>query len=406
MTLNKGGGREAPRLDKELIRRYVLSRVFDLGWTTERFGRFDSMVSYRHSREASKPERIGKKYQWIAYHEILACIADRFQYRDLYAEAVGQRYDGPWQELLRDIDPSCTLGSTQGGTHSGGHSSSWWAKSEISDWGESINHRVWIAKEDDIPPFEELLIADDPNDNIRWVNLGAFLLWQQPLAVDADLSDSYQREINAFCTAYLIRSSDAEDFMKWAGGVNFWGRWMPEAPEMQRVFIGEYEWSRAFQHVYQEWHQDSDWVDPGKECPVPVHVPIIEYRAEERGYDCSIERGYGIKLPHPKLVRRLSLQWDAENSWYVDAMGNRAVFDPSVHEDGPSSLLIREDLLNQYLSAENLSLCWAVLGEKLCLGNRDSRKSPGIFNFSGAYRYADRSAEGSFRFGPAEPRVL
>ena len=405
-TLNKRGGRDAPRLNKQPIRRYVLWRVFDLGWTEERFGRFDSMVNYRHSREGSKPERIGKKYQWIAYHEILACIADRFQYRDIYDEDLEQAYDGPWQELLRDIDPSCTLGSTPGGTHSGGRSSSWWAETEISDWGETISHSAWIAREDGIPPIEELLIVDDPNDNSRWVNLGAFYLWQQPIPADTDIEGSAQREINAFCTGYLLRSRDAEAFMKWAEGVNFWGRWMPEAPEMRRVFIGECQWSMAFQHAYESWYGDNDWIVADRDCPAPVQVPVLEYQAEEQGYDCSIESGYMIRLPHPTMVRRLSLQWDAENSWYVDAMGNRAVFDPSVHEDGPSSLLIREDLLNQYLSAEDLTLCWAVLGEKLCLGNWESRQNPRIFTFSGAYRYADRSAVGSIRFNPVKPRDL
>ena len=403
---NRHGGRHAPRLDQRLIRRYVLWRVFDLGWTEERFGRFDSMVNYRHSREASKPERIGKKYQWIAYHEILACIADRFQYRDPYVEDVEQHYDGPWQEMLRDIDPSCTLRSTPGGTHSGGHSSSWWAKTDISDWGESISHRDWITDRDGLPQLEELLLVNDPNDNNRWVNLGAYYLWQQPTPADVGVGESDRRELHAFCTGYLVRSNDAEVFMKWAGGVNFWGRWMPEAPEMRRVFIGEYEWSRAFQHAYQEWYQDGDWIDPDRDCPVSVQVPVIGCQAEEQGYDCSIEIGYGIKLPHPSLVRRLSLQWDAENSWYVDAMGNHAVFDPSVHEDGPSSLLIREDLLNQYLSAEGLTLCWAVLGEKWCLGNWRSRQYHGALRLSGTYTYADRSIQGSIGFYPDEPKEL
>ena len=54
-----------PRFDLSLIQRYVFWRVFDLGWTTERFGNFDkAQMSY--GRESSKPERIGKKYQWIA----------------------------------------------------------------------------------------------------------------------------------------------------------------------------------------------------------------------------------------------------------------------------------------------------------------------------------------------------
>ena len=222
-TLNDRRRRHAPRLDQRLIRQYVLWRVFELGWTEERFGRFDSMVNYRHSREASKPERIGKKYQWIAYHEILACIADRFQYRDTYDEDLEQAYDGPWQELLRDIDPSCTLGSTPSGTHSGGHSSSWWAETEVSDWDEAISHSTWIAREDGIPRFEDLLIVDDPNDNSRWVNLGAFYLWQQPIPADTDIEHNGQRELNAFCIGYLLRSRDAEAFFKWAGRRQFLG---------------------------------------------------------------------------------------------------------------------------------------------------------------------------------------
>jgi hypothetical protein len=66
-------------LDLGIIQRYVLWRVFDLGWTTERFGAFDRFSIGQHGRDASKAERIGKKYQWIAYHEILAFISDRFQ---------------------------------------------------------------------------------------------------------------------------------------------------------------------------------------------------------------------------------------------------------------------------------------------------------------------------------------
>ena len=59
---------------------------FDLGWTVERFGDFDRMVNWNdHGDRQSKPERIGKKYQWIAYHEILAYIADHYQYRERFS---------------------------------------------------------------------------------------------------------------------------------------------------------------------------------------------------------------------------------------------------------------------------------------------------------------------------------
>ena len=71
-----------PRFDVRAIQRYVLWRVFDLGWTIERFGEFDRFSIGDHGRSANKPERMGKKYQWLAYHEILAHISDHYQYRE------------------------------------------------------------------------------------------------------------------------------------------------------------------------------------------------------------------------------------------------------------------------------------------------------------------------------------
>ena len=69
------------QFDARWIRRYILRRVFDMGWTPERFGYFDGYLIGYQDRRANKPERIGKKYQWIAYHEILAYISDHYQYQ-------------------------------------------------------------------------------------------------------------------------------------------------------------------------------------------------------------------------------------------------------------------------------------------------------------------------------------
>ena len=96
-----------PRFDVEAMQRYVFWRVFDLGWTIERFGEFDRFSIGDHGREANKPERMGKKYQWIGYHEILAYLSDHYQYREpSFSDEGGGQYEGPWQFRVRDIDPS------------------------------------------------------------------------------------------------------------------------------------------------------------------------------------------------------------------------------------------------------------------------------------------------------------
>ena len=122
-----------PRFDVRAIQRYVLWRVFDLGWTIERFGWFDRFSIGDHGRSANKPERMGKKYQWIAYHEILAYLSDHYQYREPSFNDEGDRqYEGPWQLHVREIDPSSTLRSTPGGTSWGPHKAAWWGDAEYA----------------------------------------------------------------------------------------------------------------------------------------------------------------------------------------------------------------------------------------------------------------------------------
>ena len=146
----KSGG--PPRFDVRAIQRYVLWRVFDLGWTIERFGEFDRFSIGDHGRSANKPERMGKKYQWIAYHEILAYLSDHYQYREPSFNDEGDRqYEGPWQLHVRDIDPSCTLRSTPGGTSWGPHKLAWWGDAEYAAWANELSHQAWLALETDIP---------------------------------------------------------------------------------------------------------------------------------------------------------------------------------------------------------------------------------------------------------------
>src|SRR5690606_32449584 len=62
------GANAPPTFDIDIIKRYVVKRVFELGWTRERFGYFDRVYLGYKGRSAEKPERMGKKYQWIALH--------------------------------------------------------------------------------------------------------------------------------------------------------------------------------------------------------------------------------------------------------------------------------------------------------------------------------------------------
>jgi len=113
--------------DISLARRWILSRVLELGWTAERSGSFDTLVSSYgyHSSHTCKPERMGKKYQWIAYHELLARLTDNLVFKGDDSAGTREPYLGPWQLDARDIDPSCLIRSTQREPWQA-HSNTWW----------------------------------------------------------------------------------------------------------------------------------------------------------------------------------------------------------------------------------------------------------------------------------------
>ena len=167
-----------PGFDLQVIQRYILQRVVSLGWTARRFGMFDSSLHFAgsHPHGTRKPERMGKKYQWIAYHEILAFMADNYQYHEQW-EAVHD-YQGPWQVGRRDIDPSSIMGSWAGeGETSNTRRPTWWAPLQYDNWRVDLPITSWTADASDVPALEQGLLITDPNDpDTRWVNAYCFQL--------------------------------------------------------------------------------------------------------------------------------------------------------------------------------------------------------------------------------------
>ena len=370
-------------------------RVFDLGWTTERFGYFDRFVIGYSGRDASKAERIGKKYQWIAYHEILAFVADHFRYRARFREEDGdQGYEGPWQDYLRDIDPSCTLRATPGGTSWDGHLPAWWGFARYEDWGEGVRPELWVKRYDDLPVVEDLLRVSCPHDGSRWLNLQGYFNWKQRTPADRESIDVERRELWYICTGYLVRAQDADAFLKWAEGVDFWGRWMPDPPEVYRMFLGEYGWSPASGYFQQQYFGDAEWMQPDRECPVKVRTTAFEYVREGKGLDCAIDEGYTLRLPCDELLRGLHSEWAGNGADYINIASGVVAFDPTAHANGPSALLLREDSLREFLARSELAICWTVLGEKRVLGAGFIPHHHAALRLTGAYVLGARGLTG------------
>ena len=390
--------------------RYILKRVFDLGWTLERFGKFDTFDIGDHGREAAKAERIGKKYQWIAYHEIMAYMLDQPGY-ELFG-VKSELYEGPWQIScrgvnIRDIDPSVTLRSNKGGSNSLSHKQSDWARGIYTGWKENDPPRVWITDENDWPVIEKLLESllkvNVMNEN--WLNLCGSFVWRRPEITSAEDFKLEGRQLSLGFTGYFVRNNKIEEFMNPVEKGNANKGEKRERSRSDAIFFGEYGWSPAFRSSYGLDEFSGD-----------VRSASSSHPYSPSKFDGSVDLGGLLSGPHTwlrvpsfDLVENRGLQWQGRNAEFVDADGKLAAYDPTADKEGPNSLLVREDIMRNYLKENGLTLCWRIGGDKeFSYGDGDD---PGTSDMDwqricGIYILGDQGPQGKLEFeGPPRTTI-
>ena len=398
-----------PWLDPAIVRRYILWRVFDLGWTVERFGRFDLNVNWRSSRESRKPERIGKKYQWIAFHEMLAYLSDHHRFDSGDSEDPSRyRFNGPWQLSRRDIDPTAPTQELSPPRAERKLERDWWRGYEFEDWRPDLGDSKWLSLEVDECAVSTSIAVTNPELGTKWLNLRSLRGWKEPTEHGKDEAAVSPRRAWLHANAYLVDEEQADEFVRWAQEVDFMGRWMPEPQRDIDVFLGEHGWSPAYRNRYGESQPNLLPIGNGMPTsPASVILTASEYLSEAAGYDCSVHDSHSFLVPAPVLLEGMGLRWFGGGTEFYDRDGQLGAFasDPTKSE---ASLLVREDLLRRFLEQERLALVWAVIGEKEVFGGASGLDWIGSLKFTGAFRFApdvqgDDPIQGSLRFLPDGP---
>lgn len=94
-------------IDIDNLYHYAMQYIRDvLGYKNSYFTDYDlcSRRAFSDRSNTKKCERIGKKYQWITFYNILARVSDRHMLHN-YNEP-SSPYIGPWQIHVRDFDPT------------------------------------------------------------------------------------------------------------------------------------------------------------------------------------------------------------------------------------------------------------------------------------------------------------
>jgi len=389
-----------PVFDRSRIERYVLRRVFEMGWTTEQFGSFDQTSSLDGSGfgryRLSSNESIGGKYQWIAYREVLALIADHFQFREYSTEVEREhRYVGPWQYHLRDIDPTRTeaLPAGRRWSYRQGNLGVWWTAGRYDSWEERGRLGDWVQRQEFLPRIEDLLIVPRPRDGTRWLNVGGIWGWKQEPPIGKEQFEVQSGQVRWWVRACLTSEEDAVALVEWVGARPFWDDPIRDLADVYDVFLGEHGWAPVTEYRQLPSGRLSDGTSSMSNSPVRVDPVAVRY-----AFGMGAPHNW-LHVPSRRLIQIGSLRWSGHAADFLAPDGTVASLDPSAHEAGPSVLLVREDFAKELLQRLGLSVVWIVGCEKSVWSSRLEPVFP-PFRASGSFRLSEAGPVGSIR-----PRV-
>jgi hypothetical protein len=381
--------------DLRIAERLILSRVMELGWNPELHLSFDKNIGSGRGRVTTPHERIGKKYQWIAYYEYMGLLSDNFIKQERWGNKKEENpYQGPWDPYVRDIDPTMLI-STTGSYNDEEPQEFWWTNKEIFDW--DCSNEDWIKEASVIPNMENILQTKDDKGE-EWLMLEGYPSWSEPKKIGEEKWDQPHKELWSQIRSYIVKEENFDSFKKWAVKQDFMGRWMPESGDRYEMFSREYYWSPAQDYFMSEYYGGTEWTKvydkkSGKYI-AEVNVTAQGFLWEEE-FDKSKEETISFLKPSSIIYKGMDLKYSKKEGEFLDNSDKIQCFAPNVYHDSKSYLLVKKSPFLKFLKENNLKIVWTVLGEKQIIGGRSFRTDYlGRIEISGAYYFDKKELKG------------
>lgn len=390
---------------RKWAQRWVCKRAYEFGWSEKLFSGFEKNCSFGRGGGPSSGamERIGKKYQWIAFHELLARLSDNVHWIDRgYSDIEDENYYGPWQLHKRDIDP--TIWIRRNGEYRSYHNevSTWWQPYNFPYTGiEKIPDQLsYLWDENQVPDFTKLLRIGEPDTQTEWTVLRGF--WSEKQKKSHSNPDRPRLDCWFRINTIIIRKEDYESMENGLRNKNLIDPHTISIPSTQHQgYFGEYPWHSVCRFM-SGWHDpDSSFRDL---IPTKHFVPVSEYEWESGSNDFSLDNSLSFYLPAKELVESLALKRVGGDfgSWVND--GKLVFLDPSIKQYGSSYALMDTDTLNVWLDKKGLEILWLIGGEKqLFSSDIVVSKFYGRLVFNGLFRVVGDMPAGSMWFEKQEP---
>lgn len=310
------------------IEKMVAYEIKNLGWNDE-LGNLDTIPAPK-GREDNKKEKIGKKYLWIAYQNVMALLSDHCQYNvGLWGsdnKIIGVR---PWMvEGHSLLDP--TLFPT---------SISNFKLPILTFKSRIVDFNTLMETENAFPPaiFEK---KDDENQ--IWLQVDGWDNWYE---MDGD-KPKLGRNFHLQYIGWVVKDTNEEFIRNAINKLYFDASMMPLENEYEFLW-NEYPWAERARIRKYNWEKFPDGKGesmPIRVCQLQEEMTAIEYEAR------PIPNAYA---PNWEFMEKMGL-YTAERGVIKTISDNEVVaFDRTLNERGCAGLIIRKDIVDTYLESVN-----------------------------------------------------
>lgn len=344
--------------DSILVKRWIVKRAHQLGYDAKLHGEYDKIREYSSNRPGV--ERIGKKYQWIAFHEILSILSDNHKISEWGLDKNHQYYQGAWQFGVRNIDPVFTTKKIEEQPEDDmmllEKENKWWHDPEYSFWNQEDQN--WARNIEDLPELKHIISKKD-NKGGEWFFLNKFITLKMPKPIGVDKYSMYRKQIWFVIQGYIVKKEDKMPIIEFLQDKNFWGDWMPKPEdEFNQILNREKYWSPA----YNSRERNEPWEEiyyERKSTGFKIMSAIQDAKSHISEDKSGAESSY--KIPCEKIFSDLGLIYAPNDGDFINSQGELVV--QNIPESG--GLMIKKEILIEYLKKNNLDIIWTVLIEKM-----------------------------------------
>lgn len=342
----------------------------------------DALSTYdggRHSRERhhNRTERIGKKYQWLALDSVYARLTDNYWVKDQRSDSWDIGHNGekltrkawPWMTRRYDrFDP--TMPSNEE-IEQYSKEFKLFPEKDV-DWHDTISdYNEWILSE-----------ASHPVVNMQWTDRnGQEWVRFYGFEMKDHLYADEKRATMLYYNTLFAHKSDVGLLIPWAEEKTFNGRWMEERTDCNEFLWNEMPWSDSYRRLKRDEWTAGDSFNP---YPCKLKVAYDEQLQEEvDGFLHQDESfSYSASMPCAEMMQEMNL-YTAERGIVRCVVGDSVAAINMSIINRTTGLLVRKDMLCEFLKKKKYALFTFLLGSKQSGPNKDYATLKGMEDLSG-----------------------